>query len=76
MYDPLARPTKRYCPLAFVRSGEPQAAQERSAVRAFDVLIHHKPDRGLVTLAYRVKNQLGETVLTMRAVQIIRRRAT
>ncbi len=35
-----------------------------------------KPDRGLVTLAYRVKNQRGETVLTMRAVQMIRRRAT
>ena len=35
-----------------------------------------KPDRGLVTLAYRVKNQRGETVLTMRAVQLVGRRAT
>ena len=34
-----------------------------------------KPDRGFVTVAYRVKNQRGETVLTLRAVQIIRRRA-
>jgi acyl dehydratase len=35
-----------------------------------------KPDRGLVTIAYRVKNQRGETVMTLRAVQIVRRRAT
>jgi acyl dehydratase len=35
-----------------------------------------KPDRGLVTIAYRVKNQRGEVVMTMRAVQIVRRRAT
>jgi acyl dehydratase len=34
-----------------------------------------KPDRGLLTVAYRVKNQRGETVLTMRAIQIVRRRA-
>lgn len=33
-----------------------------------------KPDRGLVTMGYRVKNQKDETVLTMRAVQIVRRR--
>jgi acyl dehydratase len=33
-----------------------------------------KPDRGLVTIGYRVRNQDGETVLTMRAVQIVRRR--
>jgi acyl dehydratase len=33
-----------------------------------------KPDRGLVTIGYEVKNQRGETVLTMRAVQIVRRR--
>lgn len=35
-----------------------------------------KPDRGLVTIGYRVKNQRGETVLTMRAIQIVRRRAS
>jgi acyl dehydratase len=35
-----------------------------------------KPDRGLVTLAYRVKNQRGETVFTMRAIQLVARRAT
>ena len=34
-----------------------------------------KPDRGLVTIAYRVANQKGESVLTMRAVQIVRRRS-
>ena len=34
-----------------------------------------KPDRGLLTVAYRVKNQRGEIVLTMRAIQIVRRRA-
>jgi acyl dehydratase len=33
-----------------------------------------KPDRGLVTIAYRARNQRGETVLTLRAVQIVRRR--
>jgi acyl dehydratase len=33
-----------------------------------------KPDRGLVTIAYRTRNQRGETVLSMRAVQIVRRR--
>jgi acyl dehydratase len=33
-----------------------------------------KPERGLVTIAYRVNNQRGETVLTMQAVQIVRRR--
>jgi acyl dehydratase len=33
-----------------------------------------KPDRGLVTIGYRVKNQKGETVLTMRAIQLVRRR--
>ena len=35
-----------------------------------------KPDRGLVTVAYRVKNQRGETVFTMRAIQLVARRAT
>jgi len=35
-----------------------------------------KPDRGLVTLAYRVKNQRGETVLTLRGIQLVRRRAS
>jgi len=35
-----------------------------------------KPDRGLVTVAYRVHNQRGERVLTMRAVQIVKRCAT
>lgn len=35
-----------------------------------------KPDRGLVTIAYHVQNQRGETVVTMRAIQIVRRRAT
>jgi len=33
-----------------------------------------RPDRGLVTIGYRVRNQKGEIVLTMRAVQIVRRR--
>ena len=35
-----------------------------------------KPDRGLVTIAYRAVNQRGETILTMHAVQIVRCRAT
>ncbi|HEV8441144.1 MAG TPA: MaoC family dehydratase [Methylomirabilota bacterium] len=35
-----------------------------------------KPDRGLVTVGYRVRNQRGELVLTLRAVQIVRRRPT
>ena len=34
-----------------------------------------KPDRGLVTLAFRVKNQRGETVFTMRSIQLVKRRA-
>ena len=33
-----------------------------------------KPDRGLVTLAWRVRNQRDETVMTMSSVQIVRRR--
>lgn len=33
-----------------------------------------RPDRGLVTIGYRVKTDKGDTVLTMRAVQIVRRR--
>jgi acyl dehydratase len=33
-----------------------------------------KPDRGLVSMAYRVNNQRGETVMTLRSVQIVRRR--
>jgi acyl dehydratase len=33
-----------------------------------------KPDRGLVTVGFRVKNQRGETALTMRAIQLVRRR--
>jgi acyl dehydratase len=33
-----------------------------------------KPERGLVTIAYRVENQRGETVCTMRALQIVKRR--
>lgn len=33
-----------------------------------------KPDRGLVTVAYTVRNQRGEVVFTMRGIQIIRRR--
>ena len=33
-----------------------------------------KPDRGLVTVAYRVQNQRGETVLTMRSIQLVKRR--
>jgi acyl dehydratase len=35
-----------------------------------------KPDRGLVTLAYTTLNQRGETVLTMRCVQLVKRRPT
>ena len=35
-----------------------------------------RPDRGLVSIGYRVRNHKGELVLTMRAVQIVRRRPT
>ena len=33
-----------------------------------------KPDRGIVTLVYRVSNQRGEEVMRLEAVQILRRR--
>jgi acyl dehydratase len=33
-----------------------------------------KPDRGLVTIAYRARNDKGDMVFSMRAVQIVRRR--
>lgn len=33
-----------------------------------------KPDRGIVTLLYRVSNQRGEEVMRLEAVQILRRR--
>ena len=33
-----------------------------------------KPDRGFVSIAYASKNQRGEPVLTLRSVQIVRRR--
>jgi acyl dehydratase len=33
-----------------------------------------KPDRGIVTMDYRVINQDGEVVMTMRGIQLIRRR--
>ena len=35
-----------------------------------------KPDRGLVTIGTRVRNQKDEIVLTMRAVQLVKRRPT
>jgi acyl dehydratase len=35
-----------------------------------------KPDRGIVTLAYTTLNQRGETVLTMRCMQLVKRRPT
>lgn len=35
-----------------------------------------KPDRGLVTIGTRVRNQKDEVVLTMRAVQLVKRRPT
>jgi len=33
-----------------------------------------KPDRGIVLMDYRVVNQSGETVMTMRGIQLMRRR--
>lgn len=33
-----------------------------------------KPDRGIVLMDYRVVNQDGETVMTMRGIQLMRRR--
>lgn len=33
-----------------------------------------RPERGLVTIGYRVKNQRGDTVLTLRAIQLVRLR--
>ncbi len=33
-----------------------------------------KPDRGIVVMAYRIVNQDEETVMTMQAMQLIRRR--
>lgn len=33
-----------------------------------------KPDRGIVVMAYRIVNQDEETVMTMQALQLIRRR--
>ncbi len=33
-----------------------------------------KPDRGMLHLAWEVKNQTGETVLTVTAIQLLRRR--
>ncbi|MCI0546465.1 MAG: MaoC family dehydratase [Candidatus Rokubacteria bacterium] len=33
-----------------------------------------KPDRGLVTVAYRIRNQAGEVVMSFRALQLVRRR--
>ncbi|MCW5749729.1 MAG: MaoC family dehydratase [Alphaproteobacteria bacterium] len=33
-----------------------------------------KPDRGLVFITYRVRNQLGELVMSFRSTQLIRRR--
>jgi acyl dehydratase len=35
-----------------------------------------KPDRGIATLRYEMRNQHGEVVLTMRGHQILRRRPT
>ena len=35
---------------------------------------HSKPDRGIVRIAYRYVNQAGETVLTMSAMHLLRRR--
>src|ERR1041385_3019695 len=35
-----------------------------------------KPDRGLVSIAYLTQNQRGEDVLSMKSVQIVRRRDT
>ena len=33
-----------------------------------------KPDRGIVSVAYRVKNQAGETVMSFRGAQLVRKR--
>ena len=35
-----------------------------------------KPDRGIVTMSYATLNQRGETVMTMRSHQLLRRRPT
>ena len=35
-----------------------------------------KPDRGLVVIAYTVHNQHGDTVMTFRALHLLRRRPT
>ena len=37
-------------------------------------LSQSKPDRGIVTFGYRVVNQDGDTVMSMRGIQLIRRR--
>ncbi len=37
-------------------------------------LSRSKPDRGIVTLDYRIVNQNEEVVMTMRGIQLIRRR--
>lgn len=34
-----------------------------------------RPDRGTLTMAYAIKNQTGETVMTFTAIQILRRRS-
>jgi acyl dehydratase len=34
-----------------------------------------KPDRGMVVMAFKIRNQRNEDVLTMRAMQLMRRRA-
>jgi acyl dehydratase len=34
-----------------------------------------QPDRGILHMAYEVKNQIGEVVMTFIAIQILRRRA-
>jgi acyl dehydratase len=33
-----------------------------------------KPDRGIVVLAYAIRNQTDETVMTLKALQLVRRR--
>lgn len=46
-------------------------------VRVTDTrLSRSKPDRGIVSMDWAVANQRGETVMTMKSVQLLRRRPT
>jgi acyl dehydratase len=47
----------------------------RSEVNIVDVRpSRSKPDRGMLVMAFKIRNQRGEDVLTMRNIQLTRRR--